>query len=187
MKGIYLLIISLMYSASLYAQLDSIQYLNEVVLVDTKLEEFSEGFVLTKISDTIISRNPQSLTDLLNFNSNIYLKENGYGMVASPSFRGTTASQTAVIWNGIPINSNLNGQTDFNTIATSSLDNITLRSGGGSSQYGSGAIGGSVHLNNTINFIENSSNELQIYAGSFSSVGGIFKRKMATEKKYLDM
>ena len=42
MKGIYLLIISLMYSASLYAQLDSIQYLNEVVLVDTKLEEFSE-------------------------------------------------------------------------------------------------------------------------------------------------
>jgi len=187
MKGIYLLIVSLMYSASLYAQLDSIQYLNEVVLVDTKLEEFSEGFVLTKISDTIISRNPRSLSDLLNFNSNIYLKENGYGMVASPSFRGTTASQTAVIWNGIPINSNLNGQTDFNTIATSSLDNITLRSGGGSSQYGSGAIGGSVHLNNTINFIENSSNELQIYAGSFSSVGGIFKRKMATEKKYLDM
>jgi iron complex outermembrane receptor protein len=59
MKGIYLLIVSLMYSASLYAQLDSIQYLNEVVLVDTKLEEFSEGFVLTKISDTIISRNPQ--------------------------------------------------------------------------------------------------------------------------------
>ena len=187
MKGLYLFIASFICSASLYAQLDSIQYLNEVVLVDSKLEEFSEGYTLTKILDTLISRNPVSLSDLLNFNSNIYIKENGYGMVASPSFRGTNASQTAVIWNGIPINSNLTGQTDFNTIATASLTNVIIRSGGGSSQYGSGAVGGSIHLNNTIEFTENSSNELTIYYGSYASVGGIFKRKMATEKKYLDM
>jgi len=121
MKGLYLFIALFICSASLYAQLDSIQYLNEVVLIDSKLEDFSEGYTLTKISDTLISRNPVSLSDLLNFNSNIYIKENGYGMVASPSFRGTNASQTAVIWNGIPINSNLTGQTDFNTIATTSL------------------------------------------------------------------
>ena len=187
MKGLYLFIASFICSASLCAQLDSIQYLNEVVLVDSKLEEFSEGYTLTKISDTVISRNPVSLSDLLNFNSNIYIKENGYGMVASPSFRGTNASQTAVIWNGIPINSNLTGQTDFNTIATASLTNVIIRSGGGSSQYGSGAVGGSIHLNNTIEFTENSSNELTIYYGSYASVGGIFKRKMAAEKKYLDM
>ena len=187
MKGLYLFIALFICSASLYAQLDSIQYLNEVVLIDSKLEEFSEGYTLTKISDTLISRNPVSLSDLLNFNSNIYIKENGYGMVASPSFRGTNASQTAVIWNGIPINSNLTGQTDFNTIATASLTNVIIRSGGGSSQYGSGAVGGSIHLNNTIEFTENSSNELTIYYGSYASVGGIFKRKMATEKKYLDM
>ena len=187
MKGLYLFIASFICSASLYAQLDSIQYLNEVVLIDSKLEDFSEGYTLTKISDTLISRNPVSLSDLLNFNSNIYIKENGYGMVASPSFRGTNASQTAVIWNGIPINSNLTGQTDFNTIATASLTNVIIRSGGGSSQYGSGAVGGSIHLNNTIEFTENSSNELTIYYGSYASVGGIFKRKMAAEKKYLDM
>ena len=187
MKGLYLFIASFICSASLCAQLDSIQYLNEVVLIDSKLEEFSEGYTLTKISDTLISRNPVSLSDLLNFNSNIYIKENGYGMVASPSFRGTNASQTAVIWNGIPINSNLTGQTDFNTIATASLTNVIIRSGGGSSQYGSGAVGGSIHLNNTIEFTENSSNELTIYYGSYASVGGIFKRKMAAEKKYLDM
>ena len=187
MKGLYLFIASFICSASLYAQLDSIQYLNEVVLIDSKLEDFSEGYTLTKISDTLISRNPVSLSDLLNFNSNIYIKENGYGMVASPSFRGTNALQTAVIWNGIPINSNLTGQTDFNTIATASLTNVIIRSGGGSSQYGSGAVGGSIHLNNTIEFTENSSNELTIYYGSYASVGGIFKRKMATEKKYLDM
>ena len=187
MKGLYLFIASIICSASLCAQLDSIQHLNEVVLVDSKLEEFSEGYTLTKISDTLISRNPVSLSDLLNFNSNIYIKENGYGMVASPSFRGTNASQTAVIWNGIPINSNLTGQTDFNTIATTSLTNVMIRSGGGSSQYGSGAVGGSIHLNNTIEFTENSSNELTIYYGSYASVGAIFKRKIATEKKYLDM
>lgn len=187
MKGVYLIIILFIYSVSLHAQLDSIQYLNQVLIIDTKLEEFSEGYTLTKISDTIISRNPLSLSNLLNFNSNIYIKENGYGMVASPSFRGTNASQTAVIWNGIPINSNLTGQTDFNTIVIGSLKNVIIRRGGGSSQYGSGAVGGSIHLNNTIDFTENSSNELTMYYGSYASVGGIFKRKMATEKKYLDM
>jgi iron complex outermembrane receptor protein len=187
MKGIYLIIILFIYSASLHAQLDSIQYLNQVLIVDTKLEEFSEGYTLTKISDTVISRNPLSLSNLLNFNSNIYIKENGYGMVASPSFRGTNASQTAVIWNGIPINSNLTGQTDFNTIVIGTLNNVIIRRGGGSSQYGSGAVGGSIHLNNIIDFTENSSNELTMYYGSYASVGGIFKRKMATEKKYLDI
>ena len=74
MKGLYLFIASFICSASLCAQLDSIQYLNEVVLVDSKLEDFSEGYTLTKISDTLISRNPVSLSDLLNFNSSIDFK-----------------------------------------------------------------------------------------------------------------
>ena len=94
---------------------------------------------------------PNQKINFLSFTQKNF-KENGLGMVSSPSFRGTTAQQTAVIWNGININSQLNGQTDFNTITTRDYTSITVRSGGGSSIYGSSAIGGSIHLNNELTF-----------------------------------
>tara|TARA_R110000787_G_scaffold86285_9_gene184075 strand:+ start:8028 stop:9806 length:1779 start_codon:yes stop_codon:yes gene_type:complete len=171
----------------MYAQLDSIQHLNEVLIIDTKLEDYSEGFELTELSDTLIERNPVSLTEVLNYNSSIYFKENGFGMVSSPSFRGTNASQTAVIWNGISINSNLTGQTDFNTISPSSFNTITIRSGGGSTQYGSGAVGGSIHLNNTIDFQDKQSSDLRLSFGSFSTISGVFKSRFSSDKKYIDL
>ena len=71
----------------MYAQLDSIQHLTEVMVIDAKLEDYSEGFELIQLSDTLIARNLVSLTELLNFNTTIYFKENGYGMISSPSFR----------------------------------------------------------------------------------------------------
>jgi iron complex outermembrane receptor protein len=187
MKKKHLIIILIICSASMYAQLDSIQHLNEVLLIDAKLEDYSEGFELIQLSDTLIARNSVSLTEVLNFNSTIYFKENGYGMVSSPSFRGTNASQTAVIWNGIPINSNLSGQTDFNTISPSSFNTIIIRSGGGSTQYGSGAVGGSIHLNNTIDFESKQSSGLRLSYGSFSTIGGVFKSRFSSDKKYIDL
>ena len=187
MKKLYLFILFINATASMHAQLDSIQHLTEVMVIDAKLEDYSEGFELIQLSDTLIARNLVSLTELLNFNTTIYFKENGYGMISSPSFRGTNASQTAVIWNGIPINSNLNGQTDFNTIAPSSFNTIIIRSGGGSTQYGSGAVGGSIHLNNTIDFQKKQLSDLRLSYGSFSTINGVFKSKFSSDKKYIDL
>jgi vitamin B12 transporter len=171
-------------STSVLAQLDSIQKLDEVIIADTKLTEYAEGFQVRSLSDSILSRDNASLTDVLRYNSSIYFKENGYGMVSSPSFRGTNSSQTAVIWNGISINSNLNGQTDFNLIAPNSSDQITIRSGGGSVQYGSGAIGGSIHLNNEIAFRKNQKNELEISYGSYETSKAIFKSVTSSDNIY---
>ncbi len=151
------------------AQLDSIQKLDEIVLSDAKLKRFASGFKITTITDSVIQKSSWSLTDLLRFQSNIYFKENGYGMVSSPSFRGTNASQTAVVWNGININSQLNGQLDFNTINSYNYDSVEIRSGGGSVQYGSGAIGGSVHLSNDLRFEKHADHRLQLAYGSFDS------------------
>lgn len=168
------------------AQTNAVQRLDTVVLSDPKLVQFSEGFKLQTLSDSIINNNT-SLTDVLRFNTPIYFKENGYGMVSSPSFRGTNASQTAVIWNGIPINSALNGQTDFNTITPQAYDNITVRSGGGSVPYGSGAIGGSIHLNNEMTFKEFSKTDLKLLYGSFGTIEGNLKNRMATKSSYADV
>ena len=148
---------------------DSIQELDEIVLSDSKLIHYASGVKQSILNDSVLKQNSKSLTSLLAFNSNLYFKENGYGMVSSPSFRGTNASLTAVIWNGININSQLNGQTDFNTLNSSNFNSISIRSGGGSVQYGSGAIGGSIHLNNKLAFNTHFDNAVQASYGSFNT------------------
>lgn len=179
-------IISFFFSvSSLFSQLDSIQNLDEVI-IDANLKNFSDGYQTLKLSDSIINKNKQSLTAVLKWNSPIFFKENGYGMVSSASFRGTNASQTAVIWNGIAINSVLTGQTDFNILMPDSFNDIIVRSGGGSSIYGSGAVGGSIHLNNNLNFKEEDSFELNLEGGSFTSLLSHSKYEFSDKKRYVD-
>lgn len=163
----YFYVLFLSFSCS-FSQYDSITVLEEV-LIDTKLNVFSTGQTLLKLSDSVAKQNPPLLSSLLNFNTPVYFKENGSGMVSSPSFRGTTASQTAVLWNGININSQFNGQIDFNTINASGFDDITVRGGGGSVVYGTGAIGGTIHLNTHLSFKEKIENLLFLQTGSFNT------------------
>ena len=180
-KNCFLLLFLFLYQCFL-AQTNFVTNLKEVVISDLQLKNFSNTQQVLKLNDTIISKNQPSLTTLLNYNSTIYFKENGFGMVSSPSFRGTTAQQTAVIWNGININSQLSGQTDFNTISTKNFDNISVRAGGGSAIYGSSAIGGSIHLNNDLVFKNQFVNDLQLNYGSFRTSGIHYNLNVSSEK-----
>ena len=176
------LFLVLINSSLIWAQQDSIIHLREVELSDTQLKNFSRAQNTTKLSDSVIQKNQASLTSLLRYNSVVYFKENGNGMVSSPSFRGTTAQQTAVIWNGININSQLNGQTDFNTLTSRDFNSIVVRSGGGSVIYGSGAIGGTIHLNNEFSFKDKFENQLRLDFGSFSTYSANYTLTLANEK-----
>jgi len=169
------------------AQKDSINWLDEVRLSDVKLRKFSTGQHIHTLSDSLLKKNQPQLTDILNFNSSIYFKENGRGMVSSPSFRGTTASQTAVIWNGININSQFNGQLDFNTVNTGAYDQISVRGGGGSVVYGTGAIGGSIHLNNSISFRKKQEHQLLLQYGSFNTVDARYNFQIAEDSWSLNL
>lgn len=185
--GLHILSILFLCQAIAFAQLHSIQELPEVILSDAKLVYFSKGFKLEKLADTTIKRNPASLTDVLRYNSAIYFKENGRGMVSSPSLRGTNAAQTAVIWNGININSVFTGQTDFNVISPYGYDEISIRSGGGGVQYGSGAVGGSIHLNNNYFFGKTGQTEIGLNYGSFSTMGANLATTQTWKDHYLNV
>lgn len=186
-RSLHILLILFLCQAAAFAQLDSIQKLPEVVLTDAKLIHFSEGFKVEKLQDSLIYRNATSLAETLRYNSSIYFKENGFGMVSSPSFRGTNAAQTAVIWNGININSNFTGQTDFNTISALNYNDIAIRSGGGGVQYGSGAVGGSIHLNNDFSFKNANISSLEFQYGSFSTISGNVSTTQSTDISYLNI
>ena len=167
------------------AQNDSTRtVLKEVIVVADKKTENSNGYKIQILNDSIITKNTESFTSLLRFNSLIYLKEYGAGGTSTASFRGTSSSNTAVIWNGININSINNGQTGFNSLTVNLFDAIDVRSGGGSIEYGSGAIGGTIHLNDQLLFKSKKVIENQFVGsiGSFSTYNSLYKFKLSTEK-----
>jgi len=178
----FILTLTLLVCHTLVAQQDSIVQLKEVLISDTQLRDFSSTQSVNRLNDSVINKNSSSLSSLLQYNSVVYLKENGLGMVSSPSFRGTTAQQTAVVWNGININSQLNGQTDFNTINTRDFKEISVRAGGGSVIYGSSAIGGSIHLNSLLEFDNAFTNEIRVNYGSFNTQGINYKTLVSSDK-----
>ncbi len=181
LHNFYITVLFILLFSVANAQEESIA-LDEVIITDTQLRDFTETQTVLHLSDTVIRRNGHLLTSLLEFNSGIYMKEHGIGGVSSPSFRGTSSQQTAVVWNGININSQLLGQTDFNTVSTRSFESIDIKAGGGSVLYGSGAIGGTIHLNNTLQFGESFNNDLQVYYGADNTLSTTYSVKAASAK-----
>ncbi|MDX9704412.1 MAG: TonB-dependent receptor [Weeksellaceae bacterium] len=180
MKRYVFFVLILSVNQLLWAQSDTVS-LKEINLSDYYLLHFSDTQTKQFLSDSVIKKNGPLLTQLLNTTSGIYMKENGAGMVSSPSFRGTTASQTAVLWNGININSQFLGQTDFNTVNTFVFDNILIKPGGGSAAYGSAAIGGAIYLNNSLRFNQGFENTIFTRFGSFNTYSLNYNPRFSNE------
>lgn len=184
MKQITVIVFCLLAGQLCIAQNDTlVNPLQEVIVIaDRYTKENSIGIKVAQLSDSVILENRRSFTELLRFNASIYLREYGAGGTSSARFRGTGASNTAVIWNGININSVNNGQTGFNSLSVNLMDALVVRSGGGSIKYGSGAIGGTIHLNNELLFEKHFTNQILSSVGSYQSFQNLYKGSYGTEK-----
>ena len=111
-----------------------------------------------------------SLSEILRYNSPVYLKSGGPGLVSTASFRGTTANHTLVLWNGFPINGPQLGQVDFATIPVFFIDRIQLSTGNAGLERSSG-IGGVVAIENTPDFNQSFALHATQSVGSFGSFG----------------
>ncbi len=158
------------------------QSIDTVYVFDRHLKNAKSFQKITVLENADLEKNATNLSEVLRFQSPVYIKENGRGAVASPSFRGTTAAQTAFVWNGININSNFLGQGDLNNIGFLNSDELEIKSGGGSVIYGSGAIGGSIHLNNTLAFNKGFQGSLFSEAASFGTYNSLLRTAFSNEK-----
>lgn len=156
--------------------------IDTVFIFDKKLSEAKKTQQVYEISQTDIKKNPTNLSEVLRFQSPVYIKENGRGASSSPSFRGTTAQQTAFVWNGIPVNSIFLGQGDVNNFSVLSFDHISVKAGGGSVEYGSSAIGGTIHLNNSVSFDKGFHGKIFAEYGSFETFNSSLKTSYSNEK-----
>lgn len=92
-----------------------------------------------------------SLADLLSQVSPVTMRYYGPGQLASAGFRGASASQTMLVWNGIRINNPMLMQTDLSSIPIGLVDEGRISFGPGTLGYASGAFGGVIALNNNLN------------------------------------
>ncbi|TAE73905.1 MAG: TonB-dependent receptor [Bacteroidetes bacterium] len=166
---------------------DSILTLEEVKIFAQQIPKFAIGANIKNIdSNTIFNNQSENLGELLMRQTGIYFKQYGGGMLSTPSFRGTGASHTAVLWNGININSLSLGQSDFSAFLVGSFQNIEIQAGGNSALYGSDALGGSIHLGSQVDFSNKKKISMAQQFGSFgqrmTNLQTIFSNKKIESK-----
>jgi outer membrane receptor protein involved in Fe transport len=98
-------------------------------------------------------------------------------LVAHPTTQGVSlrgigpsgVSRTLVLWDGIPLNDPFGGWVYWNQLDKSSLEQVEIASGGGSSLYGSSALGGVIQLLSRA--FERNHLELDLHGGSQATTG----------------
>jgi vitamin B12 transporter len=159
-----------LFCAQLTAQQNDTLQLSEVVITSAKAEKLNAGKKVERTDSlTLLNFSNTNLSELLSVNSPVYMKNYGSANLSTSSFRGGNASQTAVLWNGFNIQNSMLGQTDFSQLPNFLFDDIALEFGGSSGLWGSGAVGGSVRLDNQTRFSKGYSTLLNLGLGSYQT------------------
>lgn len=106
----------------------------------------SSGFVEQTDSAVLELYRSRSLAELLANRTGAYVKNYGPGTLSTLALRGGSSSQTAIVWNGIAVQSPMLGLSDLSLVPLWLIDEISTRQGDIGPSWGSGAIGGSIHL-----------------------------------------
>lgn len=151
------------------------QIFPDSVLTLPEIEVYSERIRLSPIGSQqevwttkdLEASQAQNLSDLLQSSGLSYIRSYGLGSLATTSFKGSSAQQTLLLWNGVPVQNPMLGIDDLALIPLSLLKEIRLTQGGNSAIWGSGAIGGTLALSNPSFFNRNLNISLEAEAGSF--------------------
>ncbi|MDY5353113.1 MAG: TonB-dependent receptor plug domain-containing protein [Bacteroides pyogenes] len=131
-------------SIAMYGQIDTVEIVAQRI---RHMDETNAGAKIVSInSKTLQANKTRSLAEILTDHTPVYIKSTGTGALATASFRGGSASQTRVNWNGINITPPMSGTFDFSQIPVFFIDNIDLYFGSSHTKNGTGAITGSVNL-----------------------------------------
>ncbi len=156
-------------------------YIQEIqVLSKRKVEE--AGLKITRPDSIARAASiTTDLSDLIADYSPVYIKSYGAGSAATASFRGTAATHTQVLWNGMNLNSPMRGFADLSLLPVFFTDDVYLLHGGSSMTKGSGGLGGSIVLENKPNWNSGFNFKTLAETGSFGSRKAFLKVNFGSE------
>jgi iron complex outermembrane receptor protein len=154
---------------------------------EVKVNEFSPGQKIKTIdSATLQQYEMQGMPALLAQQSSVFIKSYGVNGLATMNFRGSSAAQSIVLWNGVPIQNAALGIADISTISVSLMNKVNVVYGGSSALWGSGNVGGALLLENETPVFEPGKKSLTVNggAGSFGQFMGSLKGSVSGRKFY---
>ena len=133
-----------------YADEVSSQALDEIVVTASgqaqPMEEVIPAVIIIN-RETIARSQPADIADLLRWHAGLEIsRTGGPGQQTSVFIRGTNSNHTAVLINGVKMNSATTGGAALAMIDTSSVERIEIIKGPRSTVYGSEAIGGVINV-----------------------------------------
>ena len=166
-------------------KLDTAIMLNDVEIYGVKP---SNNYTITSIDSSILQANPNaSLDEILNKASDVFIKNYGTGALSTVSFRGMGSSHTKIYWNGISLNSSMNGTFDLSLFNMNATDKVDIHYGASSLIDGSGSLGGSVKLENVPSFGKGTQINLSQSIGSFSTYKTLGRIELSNKKLFADI
>jgi vitamin B12 transporter len=149
---------------------DTVIHLDEVVITQSRLQTYAVGHFYIRV-DSLTTRlaSVGNAAEMMRKFGYGHIRSYGVGGISTPAFRGSGASHTSILWNGINLISPLNGQSDLSLLPINFVDDVQLQSGGSATLYGSGAIGGTIQFNNKPRFRQGFNAVVTENAGSFST------------------
>jgi vitamin B12 transporter len=131
--------------ASAQIDMDTVWLKNASVLVHK-----SELLITTQFADSLYYKNgfTWSAADWLQKQNLLYAKNYGANGIQTAGIRGLGAAQTAVLWNGVPINNAMLGVADLSLIKGFFVDELSLSLGASGALFGNASVGGTIQLNN---------------------------------------
>ena len=163
MKRVLLIFSWLMINAIVFSQSvknDTVYVLPAVEISSSRIETFTSGQKLQKIDSLSTSLfRAENLGQLLSKNSSVQVR--GSSALSTISIRGTAPQHTGFFWNGFAMNTSNIGMLNLSLIPTGYFNEVKLLYGGASSLYGSGNIGGSIHLNSNPEFDNKNKGQLR--------------------------
>ncbi|RLD77091.1 MAG: TonB-dependent receptor [Bacteroidetes bacterium] len=138
-------------SFSVYSQEESYIILDDVVISASRYEQnqFNTSEAISLLDNQgIILTNSMNIANLMFGSSGVWMQQTNNGG-GSPIVRGLTGNQTLIMIDGIRLNNSTfrYGPNQYlNTINLNNIQKIEVMRGSGSVQYGSDALGGTVHV-----------------------------------------
>ena len=172
MKNIGFCLVCVAFSAICFAQVsDSIVH-PEVRIESQHISEAIGGSVSEIDSLLYGLLQWQGLTKVLQTETFISTRSYSPGGIANYSVRGSGSQHTQVVWDGIPINDPMLGQTDLSTVALNGVSSVRVLYGSAGLTNNSGGIGGTIELKPLAPRKQNGVDaSLNLYAGSFGAYG----------------
>ncbi|PKP18196.1 MAG: hypothetical protein CVU05_14015 [Bacteroidetes bacterium HGW-Bacteroidetes-21] len=137
------------------------------VMISEKFPQIP-GIQKESISQQVLQQNQlNGISDAIKSLPGLQVRSYGPGSLASVYIRGAGASHTRLVWNDMPINSAMTGQSDFSQIPVFFTDNIVLLAGNNSLFSHLSGIGGTISIENRPNWSHPNSLNFNVNAGSF--------------------